>query len=175
MEHTYIKINSTTNIVENLEVWSEAPTNGGGFIYILETDSTSAGIGYTYNSVTGNFTATADPVGGSSGSSTSSLNLFVPASTIADGFGTLPANSGTARWTHTIQVNGEDALRINASAIPHSSDADYEFDYTALNGWTNTGVARFTTSRGLRYNGGDLIIPTSYQTCLLYTSPSPRD
>ena len=85
----------------------------------------------------------------------------VPASTIATGFGALPANSGTAGWIHTIQVNGVDALRVDASAIPHTSDADYEFNYTALGDWTLTSATRDTTSSGLTYNGRDLYISIS--------------
>ena len=92
---------------------------------------------------------------------TDNLTLFVPASTIAAGFGALPANSGTAGWIHTIQVNGVDALRIDASAIPHTSDADYEFNYTALGDWTLTSATRDTTSSGLTYNGRDLYISIS--------------
>ena len=87
------------------------------------------------------------------------LNLFVSAATVASGFGTLPANSGTAGWIHNIQVNGQSALRIDASAVTHAADADYEFNYTALNGWSLAGNARDTTSRALRYNGPDLVIP----------------
>ena len=101
-------------------------------------------------------------VGGSGLSErTDNLNVFVSAETIANGFGTLPANSGTASWIHTVQVNGEDAVRISGFGIPHSSDADYEFTFTALGSWTLTGSNRDTTSAGLRYNGRDLYIGIS--------------
>ena len=92
---------------------------------------------------------------------TDNLNIFVSADTIANGFGTLPANSGTASWIHTIQVNGEDALRINGFGIPHTGDADYEFTFTALGSWSLTGSNRDSTSSGLRYNGRDLYIGIS--------------
>ena len=95
---------------------------------------------------------------------TDNLNVFVSADTIANGFGTLPANSGTASWIHTVQVNGEDAVRISGFGIPHSSDADYEFTFAALGPWTLTGSSSDSTSAGLRYNGRDLFIGGNLRT-----------
>ena len=166
MEQTYIRINSTTNIVENLEVWTEAPTQAG-FIFILQTDGIEVGIGYTYDPVAGTFMAPAPPVGASEDEVTSvpvrnaNLTLFVPASDIATGFGALPPSSGTASWTHTLQVNGEDAVRVDASGVPHANDADYIFTYTALNDWVIQNTPLASTSGGLTYDRSDLFIEVS--------------
>ena len=118
---------------------------------------------YVYQNDAWNKLDYAGTTGGSDTSSldvrTDNLNLFVPTQTIANGFGNLPASSGTASWIHTIQINGVNALTINATAVTHAADADYEFNYTALGDWSLVGDARVTTSRGLTYNGPDLIVP----------------
>ena len=87
--------------------------------------------------------------------------MFVPSSEVAAGFGTLVANSGTQGWTHTIQVNGEDAVRIDGLATPHTSNADYRFTYTALGNWTITNTPLASTSRAFDYDGPDLQISIS--------------
>ena len=155
----YAKINATTNVVENLEVHSSQPTATSDYYYVSPADGTEYGIDWVYDRTAQTFSGPSAVGGASDGAS--AFNLFLSAETIANGFGTRPANSGTSRWTHTIQVDGSDALRVDGVVIAHSSDADYEFTFTPLHAWTLTGSNRDTTSSGLRYNGRDLFIGVS--------------
>ena len=157
----YAKINATTNVVENLEVHSSQPTATSEYYYVSPADGTEYGIDWVYDRTAQTFSGPSSVGGSADEVVIETFNLFLSAETIANGFGTLPANSGTARWTHTIQVDGSDAVRVDGFGIPHSSNADYEFTFTALHAWTLTGSNRDTTTSGLRYNGRDLFIGVS--------------
>ena len=93
---------------------------------------------------------------------TENLSLFLSTADIAASFGALTANGRTTTRTFVLQANGVDAVSITAHGIPHTSDADYEFNFTALGSNTLISPARFEQSSGLTYNDIGVFVQISH-------------
>ena len=105
---------------------------------------------------------------------TDNLTLLFSTETIAAGFGTLPSGGRFVTRTFDLSVNGQVAIRVTAHGIPHTSNADYEFSYAAMNGWTLTNSPLASTSRGLSYDGPDIFVDVS-NTNSVYATQAQLD
>ena len=92
---------------------------------------------------------------------TDNLTLLLSTQDIAAGFGALPSGGRFVTRTFDLSVNNQVAIRVTAHGIPHTSNADYEFSYAAMNGWTLTNSPLASTSRGLSYDGPDIFVDVS--------------
>ena len=83
----------------------------------------------------------------------------------------VPVNAETAGTISEVQHTGSGSGTIAVTGKPHNA-------YTVLisiieTGTTNAGGMKYSIDGGITYSG-EMTIPEG-KTCLLYTSPSPRD
>ena len=83
--------------------------------------------------------------------------------------------SSKVAWKNSVIADAEQRLIAPPTALPEIPDAERDnYKRVAVEGrYVNGEESYFLTSQTLKGPGFDIIVP--FETCLLYTSPSPRD